>query len=176
MFGRDARPVVAARSRRASGRPVRVCARASVISTRLPAHRIERVLYQIFQRADHFVAVAEHGQSSDRCRDLDLHIAIARQRLQSVRNLTHDRARSSAVLGCRWALSSMRDSDKRSSISRAMRVACPRMMARNFSRATVSSLAGPCKVSMKPSSAAKGVRSSWLALAMKSARIFLDPA
>ncbi len=65
----------------------------------------------------------------------------------------------------------MRDSDSRSSISRAMRVACPCMMARNFSRAARSSLAGPCKVSMKPSSAASGVRNSWLALAMKSARI-----
>ena len=65
----------------------------------------------------------------------------------------------------------MRDSDSRSSISRAMRVACPCMMARNFSRAAGSSLAVPCSVSMKPSSAASGVRSSWLALAMKSARI-----
>ena len=34
-----------------------------------------------------------------------------------------------------------------------------------------SSRAGPCKVSMKPESAASGVRSSWLALATKSARI-----
>ncbi len=52
-----------------------------------------------------------------------------------------------------------------------MRVACPCMMARNLARATGSSLAVPCKVSMKPSSAASGVRNSWLALAMKSARI-----
>ena len=65
----------------------------------------------------------------------------------------------------------MRDSDSRSSISRAMRVACPCMMARNLSRAARSFLAGPCNVSMKPSSAASGVRNSWLALAMKSARI-----
>ncbi len=52
-----------------------------------------------------------------------------------------------------------------------MRAAWPCMMARNFSRAAESSLAEPCSVSMKPSSAASGVRSSWLALAMKSARI-----
>ncbi len=52
-----------------------------------------------------------------------------------------------------------------------MRVACPCMMARNLARAAGSSLAVPCKVSMKPSSAASGVRSSWLALATKSARI-----
>ena len=37
----------------------------------------------------------------------------------------------------------MRDSDSRSSISRAMRVACPCMMARNLARATASSLAVP---------------------------------
>src|SRR5688500_14084906 len=58
-----------------------------------------------------------------------------------------------------------------SSISRAMRVACVCMMPRNRSRARASSLAGPCSVSMKPDSAASGVRSSWLALATKSARI-----
>ena len=65
----------------------------------------------------------------------------------------------------------MRDSDSRSSISRAMRVACARMMPRKRSRAAASSLAGPCSVSMKPDSAASGVRSSWLALATKSTRI-----
>ena len=52
-----------------------------------------------------------------------------------------------------------------------MRVACPCMMARNLARAVASSLAVPCKVSIKPSNAASGVRNSWLALAMKSARI-----
>ncbi len=41
-------------------------------------------------------------------------------------------ARSTGVFGCKCALSSMRESDNRSSISRAMRVACPCMMARNF--------------------------------------------
>ena len=65
----------------------------------------------------------------------------------------------------------MRDSDSRSSISRAMRCACSRMMPRNRSRASGSSRAGPCSVSMKPSSEASGVRSSWLALATKSARM-----
>ena len=45
------------------------------------------------------------------------------------------------------------------------------MMPRKRSRAAGSSRAGPCSVSMKPVSAASGVRSSWLALATKSARI-----
>ena len=45
------------------------------------------------------------------------------------------------------------------------------MIARNRSRASASSRAGPRKVSIKPASVASGVRSSWLALAMKSARI-----
>ena len=72
----------------------------------------------------------------------------------------------------RWcARSSIRDSDSRSSISRAMRQACACMMPRKRSRAAGSSRAGPCSVSMKPVSAASGVRSSWLTLATKSARI-----
>ena len=65
----------------------------------------------------------------------------------------------------------MRDSDRRSSISRVMRCACWRMMSRKRSRATASFRAGPCSVSTKPSSDAKGVRNSWLALATKSVRI-----
>ena len=44
------------------------------------------------------------------------------------------------------------------------------MMTRNLSRAFASSRAEPCSVSMKPSIEASGVRNSWLALAMKSAR------
>ena len=52
-----------------------------------------------------------------------------------------------------------------------MRRPCSRMMARNFSRARASSRAGPCNVSTKPSSEARGVRNSWLALAMKSTRM-----
>ena len=79
--------------------------------------------------------------------------------------------RSTGLSGRRCALSSMRESDSRSSISRAMRVACACMIGRKRSRAAVSSRAEPCRVSMKPDSAASGVRSSWLALATKSARI-----
>ena len=45
------------------------------------------------------------------------------------------------------------------------------MMSRNWSRAAASLRAGPRRVSMKPAIDASGVRSSWLALAMKSARI-----
>ena len=45
------------------------------------------------------------------------------------------------------------------------------MMARKRSRAGASLRAEPCSVSMKPDSEASGVRSSWLALATKSARI-----
>ena len=52
-----------------------------------------------------------------------------------------------------------------------MREACVFMMARKRPRACASSRAVPCSVSMKPESAASGVRSSWLALATKSARI-----
>ena len=78
---------------------------------------------------------------------------------------------STDASGRTWADNSTRDSDSRSSISRAIRVACVCMMPRKRSRALASSLAGPCSVSMKPDSAASGVRSSWLALATKSARI-----
>ncbi len=73
--------------------------------------------------------------------------------------------------GITCSFSSIRDSDIRSSTSRAMREACPCMIARNLSRASASSRAGPRNVSMKPIKVASGVRSSWLALAMKSARI-----
>ena len=65
----------------------------------------------------------------------------------------------------------MRVSDNRSSISRRMRVACSDMIPRKRSCASGSSLAWPRSVSMKPVSDASGVRSSWLALATKSARI-----
>ena len=43
-------------------------------------------------------------------------------------------ARSSGVFGCRCALSSMRDSDRRSATRRAIREACACMMARKRSR------------------------------------------
>ena len=79
--------------------------------------------------------------------------------------------RSTSVSGRTWAESSTRDSDSKSSISRAIRIACVCMIPRKRSRALGSSLAGPCSVSMKPDSAANGVRNSWLALATKSARI-----
>ena len=52
-----------------------------------------------------------------------------------------------------------------------MRSACACMIGRKRSRAAGSSRAEPRSVSMKPDSAASGVRSSWLALATKSARI-----
>ena len=45
------------------------------------------------------------------------------------------------------------------------------MMPRKRSRAGGSLRAGPSRVSMKPSSEARGVRNSWLALATKSTRI-----
>ena len=45
------------------------------------------------------------------------------------------------------------------------------MIWRNCSRAFGSFRAGPRKVSMNPAMEASGVRSSWLALAMKSARM-----
>src|SRR5438128_11808926 len=45
------------------------------------------------------------------------------------------------------------------------------MMARKRSRAAGCSRADPRSVSMNPDNAASGVRSSWLALATKSARI-----
>ena len=51
-----------------------------------------------------------------------------------------------------------------------MRLACSCMMSRKRARASGSSRAGPCSVSMKPASEASGVRSSWLALATKSTR------
>ena len=78
---------------------------------------------------------------------------------------------STCLSGRRCALSSMRESESRSSISRAMRSACACMIGRKRSRAAGSSRAEPRSVSMKPDSAASGVRSSWLALATKSARI-----
>jgi hypothetical protein len=78
---------------------------------------------------------------------------------------------STGVSGRMCSFNSMRESESKSSISRAMRRACPSMMPRKRSRAEGSSRAGPCSVSMKPDNAASGVRSSWLALATKSTRI-----
>ena len=45
------------------------------------------------------------------------------------------------------------------------------MICRKWSRAAGSSRAGPRNVSTKPAIEASGVRISWLALAMKSARM-----
>ena len=78
---------------------------------------------------------------------------------------------TTAACGLTCALNSIRDSESRSSIKRAMRVACARMIPRKRVRAASSLRAGPCSVSMKPDNAASGVRNSWLALATKSARI-----
>ena len=80
-------------------------------------------------------------------------------------------ARSAVPVGRTCSLISMRDSDSRSSIRRRMRSACWRMRPRNRVRAASSLRAAPCMVSMKPDSEASGVRSSWLALATKSARM-----
>ncbi len=57
-------------------------------------------------------------------------------------------------------------------MSRVMRAAWLAMMPRKRTRASGSSRAGPCSVSTKPRRDASGVRSSWLALATKSARIW----
>ena len=65
----------------------------------------------------------------------------------------------------------MRDRLSRSSISRFIRAACSPMMPRKRCCAGGSSAAGPRSVSMKPISDASGVRSSWLTLATKSARM-----
>ena len=72
--------------------------------------------------------------------ELQLDAHFARQRRQRV----GDMARRSAPdrprrLGRTCCFCSMRDSDSRSSISRAMRRPCSRMMARNLSRALASS-------------------------------------
>ena len=83
---------------------------------------------------------------------------------------TTDR-RSTGLSGRKCALSSIRESESRSSISRAMRVACDSIILRKRARAAGSSRAEPFNVSMKPEKAASGVRNSWLALATKSARI-----
>src|ERR1044072_5259551 len=52
----------------------------------------------------------------------------------------------------------MRESESKSSISRAMRQAWACMIPRKRSRAAGSSRAGPCRVSMNPVSAASGGR------------------
>ena len=77
-------------------------------------------------------------------------------------------------VGGTCSFSSIRDNDKRSEINRLMRPACACITSKNCSRAFVSLRAGPRRVSIKPIMAAKGVRSSWLALAKKSARIRSD--
>ena len=52
----------------------------------------ERVLHQIIlERADQFVAVAQHDQRLARRAELDLDGAVARQHLQAVGHLAHDR-------------------------------------------------------------------------------------
>lgn len=60
--------------------------------------------------------------------------------------------------GVTCSLSSMRESDNRSSIRRAMREACTCMIDKKRSRAGVSLRAGPCNVSINPEMAASGVR------------------
>ncbi|MCY1235158.1 hypothetical protein D9M72_477640 [compost metagenome] len=80
-------------------------------------------------------------------------------------------ARSTGSSGAICERSSSRESDRRSSTRRLMRVTCSCIMPKNFSCAFKSLRAGPWRVSMKPRSDASGVRSSWLALATKSERM-----
>ena len=169
MLGRDAGPVVAHRDprlvprrRRRKARCRRACRRRR-ISARSRSDSRTR-------------AAVRRGRRAPRSWSADAVTLISTSRSRasvcspSTTWRTMPRS-STGLLGRRCALSSMRDSDSRSSISRAMRVACACMIDRNRVRAAGSSRAGPCRVSMKPDSAASGVRSSWLALATKSARI-----
>ena len=64
-----------------------------------------------------------------------------------------------------------RDRHSRLSINPDILTACVCIIVKNFSRACSSSLAVDCNVSIKPDKTDSGVRSSWLALAIKSACI-----
>ena len=60
-------------------------------------------------------------------------------------------------------------------MSRVIRSACNAINFRKRVRALASSRAGPCSVSTKARREASGVRSSWLALAMKSGAHLPEP-
>ena len=142
--------------------------------TRAPLRAVlDGVLHEVLEHLHDLVAVAadDGGRGKRRRR------ACRRIRGQAARACRgHDPARRSGRRGRSAADArriSTRQSDSSSSIRRVMRSACSAMMARKRSRAAGSSLAAACSVSTKPRSEASGVRSSWLALAMKSARIWL---
>ena len=104
--------------------------------------------------------------------DLERHAGLRRQRRQRVGDVARPPGRGRPA--CRAAdAGSARCATATAGRRRAAPCAGPAraMMARKRARAAASSRAGPCSVSTKPSSEASGVRSSWLALATKSARI-----
>ncbi len=80
---------------------------------------------------------------------------------------------SMIVVGRMRSPDSTRLSDNRSFTKRSIRPASPDMMPKNRSVAAESLRAGPCKVSINPKRAVRGVRNSWLTLATKSRRIWL---
>ena len=79
--------------------------------------------------------------------------------------------RSSRSVGRRRDWASSRESESRSVTSRFVLAVSCAIRDRKRSRATASSRARPCSVSMKPITAVSGVFSSWLTLATKSRRI-----
>ena len=98
-------------------------------------------------------------------------LAVARQRLQAVDHLADDGDEIDRRVGPQMRVEL--DARQRQQVvdqprhARGLRLHdAEEALARRG-----SSRAGPCSVSMKPDSAASGVRSSWLALATKSARI-----
>ena len=74
--------------------------------------------------------------------ELQLYAVVLRHRRERVDDMGDEKPRSTGVSGRRCRCCSMRDSDSRSSTSRAMRCAWSRMMARKRSRASASSLGG----------------------------------
>ena len=59
----------------------------------------QRILDQVLEHADQFVAVAEHMDRLGRRLDRDRHVAVARQRLQAIGHLAHDRHEIDLRLG-----------------------------------------------------------------------------
>ena len=131
MLGRDAGSVVAHRRPAPPAAVGRGRGREADIDALAGRAVLQRVLDQVLEHAGELVAVARHDQrrvpaARSRSRRCGRSRASAGRRPPAARPAT----RSTGVSGCMCSISSMRESESRSSISRAMRAACVFMMAR----------------------------------------------
>ncbi len=131
----------------------------------------ERVVQQVLQHLRHWSSSPATGGRSGGTTSSSRMPRVSTRGSNAAATQRTSSGSSTRSTGGWCSVSSIRDRLSRSSIRRFMRAPCSAMICRKRACAGGSSAAGPRRVSMKPIRLASGVRSSWLALATKSARI-----